>query len=992
MAFDDIFQALTGHAPFPWQARLYERFAAGDMPDACDIPTGLGKTAVMAIWLAALDLRDTAPAATRLPRRLIYVVDRRAVVDQATEAAEKLREALEGRGEHLERMDDVPRAPALQALVCVKEVLGLGNRPLPVSTLRGQLADNRAWLEDPSLPAIAVATVDMIGSRLLFCGYNVSRGMRPVHAALLGTDALIVLDEAHLVPPFQALVEQVRREAEADLQRSALPARPMHLLTLSATGRSRDANAFGLGEPEAEGESVRQRLDAPKWLKIEPEVAAGKLPETLAERAWERAGDGETPAHIIVFCNSNAVARDVAALLMKKLADRFEALADKTSRPADFVELIVGARRVREREEVAKSETFRRFAHKLTEDETEAPPVMPAFIVATSAGEVGVDLDADHMVSDLVAWERMVQRLGRVNRLGQFAEGSLIDVFPSPADKKKDKEAEVAIADPDIEKWRAPFECGTWIREDDRLDVSPGALRRLREDAEFSRAAGNATTPAPLRPALRRADVDAWSMTTLREHPGRAEVEPWIRGWVEDDPQTQILWRAMLPVRDDDTPEDARRHLGDYFDAARPHVSEMLETYTWRVADLMQKRARALLKDLEKRAKEQSRPGPEDEAAAVSALPELTEQSFVALVLAHDRSVERVWRLSALAASDTKRLFRDIEGRTVVLHAALGGLDDAGLLDNRKKEVPSTIDDDRWRHPRTIEQEAADTSPWSEERLRDIGFFVRRLKRSDTQKGSWRTAYRRVVSVEQEESSEDDALEWRVERWLGPQADRNDGGLSTCPQTVAEHNRAVAKQSDEICRRLGLPDALRRAVVEAARVHDLGKARGNWQRFAGNPLFVRDPRAHPALAKSDKFGHPAMLKIGDETYRHEFGSLVDVIDGRYLDGLDADLRDLALHLVAAHHGRARPVIVPVDEKHLEETNAPVAREAALRFARLQMKWGPWGLAWLEALLRAADAAASRELNEATAASAPEGATSDRDASAAKGLGDQSRAA
>ena len=40
-----------------------------------------------------------------------------------------------------------------------------------------------------------------------------------------------------------------------------------------------------------------------------------------------------------------------------------------------------------------------------------------------------------------------------------------------------------------------------------------------------------------------------------------------------------------------------------------------------------------------------------------------------------------------------------------------------------------------------------------------------------------------------------------------------------------------------------------------------------------------------------------------------------------------------------------------------------AREAALRFVRLQAEWGAWGLAWWEALLRAADWAASRALNE-----------------------------
>src|SRR5690606_20462581 len=127
-----------------------------------------------------------------LPRRLVYVVDRRAVVDQATEVAESLRAW-------------VAKERAVAA------ALGLGDRLLPISTLRGQHVDNRAWLEDPSSPAIVVGTIDMVGSRLLFSGYGVSSKMRPYHAGLLGADTIVVLDEAHLVPAFDDLLRHVER-------------------------------------------------------------------------------------------------------------------------------------------------------------------------------------------------------------------------------------------------------------------------------------------------------------------------------------------------------------------------------------------------------------------------------------------------------------------------------------------------------------------------------------------------------------------------------------------------------------------------------------------------------------------------------------------------------------------------------------------------------------------------------------------------------------
>ena len=90
--FANQFKLITGHSPLSWQSRLFEEyFRKGDIPAAVDIPTGLGKTAIMALWLIA------RASGANLPRRLVYVVDRRAVVDQATDFAVTLRENLDKR-------------------------------------------------------------------------------------------------------------------------------------------------------------------------------------------------------------------------------------------------------------------------------------------------------------------------------------------------------------------------------------------------------------------------------------------------------------------------------------------------------------------------------------------------------------------------------------------------------------------------------------------------------------------------------------------------------------------------------------------------------------------------------------------------------------------------------------------------------------------------------------------------------------------------------
>ena len=173
--FGDGFKALTGHDDFmPWQTNRFDCFIAGKFPPNIPIPTGMGKTSILAIWLLALAHRSLNGNVEEFPRRLAYVVNRRTVVDQATAEAEQLRA-------NLEKTELAEIAKALRGLAADDST----DSPLSISTLRGEFADNGEWRMDPARPAIIVGTVDMIGSRLLFSGYGrCGFKSKPLHAGL----------------------------------------------------------------------------------------------------------------------------------------------------------------------------------------------------------------------------------------------------------------------------------------------------------------------------------------------------------------------------------------------------------------------------------------------------------------------------------------------------------------------------------------------------------------------------------------------------------------------------------------------------------------------------------------------------------------------------------------------------------------------------------------------------------------------------------------
>jgi CRISPR-associated endonuclease/helicase Cas3 len=882
-------ERLTAHRPYRWQERLLcERLLEGRLPDAVDVPTGLGKTRVMALWLVARALGAS------LPRRLIYVVDRRAVVDQATEEAEGL----------------AARLPAVLAELGDeadqwRERLGLRDDCLPISTLRGQLADNRHWLETPAGAAIVVGTVDMVGSRLLFEGYGVSSGMRPAHAALLGNDALIVIDEAHLVPPFKALLRSAASFERPD------PIPRMHVLSLSATGAPDPSeDVFGLEPEDLEDPPVRARLNAPKRLRLQQ---VDDIVKGLADRAFDFGEDG---ANVIVFCNSrDKLAREVEKTLRER--------SEKVWKGVQTTALLVGARRVLERDlltgrrrggrwEIEPDPVFRRFMPGEAREITD----IPAFLVATSAGEVGVDLDADHMVCDLVAWERMVQRLGRVNRTGRL-QAAMVDVFLA---KSLKDDAEDEVEDDRLMVLRGPFENPAWTEGDDgRRAGGPGALLALKAAPMFVDAASAATTPEPLRPALTSPLLEAWAMTSLDQHPGRPDVAPWLRGWIETRPQTRVVWRRVLPVRFADGP--ATDLLAAFFAELPPHLSEVLEAETFQVAAALKARATAIRKQREV-----------DKGLAALAVVRLSPQNRPKETL--------TLKLEALAEMDPKRLFAWLAGQTVVVDVRLGGLSAHGLLDPREDSAPPSLD---------AEAPALAGAPgWSEALLQNVG---RRLVEPDT---SLPEAWVRQAGwpMTTGDGGDEPPKEWRIDR-LATAPTVGDAARASRAQGLKDHHDWTEREARAIGSALALSAEHRGMLEIAARVHDAGKARDLWQTAMGAA------KADRPLAKTDgRRANPILL----QGYRHEFGSLRDA-EADLANIEDDDLRDLARHLILAHHGWARPVIKPIDPDEPPSASEARARDAALRFARLQRKWGPWGLAWWETLLRAADWAASRKLAE-----------------------------
>jgi len=124
-----------------------------------------------------------------------------------------------------------------------------------------------------------VGTVDQVGSRLLFRGYGVSDRRKPVDAALVGTDSLILVDEAHLAEVMVSTISEMHRR---DVEALGLPR--TNVVRMTATAGDERLRRYSLDvEAHRENEVAWRRLNASKRVAAVSSDAK-RVVQTIADR------------------------------------------------------------------------------------------------------------------------------------------------------------------------------------------------------------------------------------------------------------------------------------------------------------------------------------------------------------------------------------------------------------------------------------------------------------------------------------------------------------------------------------------------------------------------------------------------------------------------------------------------------------------------------------------------------------------------------------
>jgi CRISPR-associated endonuclease/helicase Cas3 len=609
----------------------------------------------------------------------------------------------------------------------------------------------------------------------------------------------------------------------------------------------------------------------------------------------------------------------------------------------------------------------------------------PTIVVATQCIEAGADLDFDGLVTECASLDALRQRFGRVDRRGDL--GSTRSVVLGRSDQIHASANDPVYGGALAATW-------TWLGSNATDGVVDFGIRALPPAVDADGAPLAALlAPVSDAPVMLPAHLDAWAQTSIRPTPD-PDVAHWLQGPDKPAADVQIVWRALGSASVSDDDGSALRAL-DQIAAVRPSSLEAVTiplgaARRWLAGEPDSAMADVIAGDAE--GSEDAEPWRRRQRTSTTP-PRVLRWS----------GDESAWiEPSAIRPGDV--LVVDVakgglSSSSFDPDSAVGAVDLGDLAQLRARGVatlrlvPEALR--VWKLAPDVA--AALPVPTDEESLAELVDRVRTWFQTFPgappegfvgTDGEWRAAVASWRSPRLHLVQTGGILIATApvpRRNLMPEVgelltEDDDSSFRAVEVTLAAHGTDVQKLVERYARSLGLDEAIASDLGLAAWLHDVGKADPRFQRWLVGGSEIRASLQEALLAKSAlPPGNAAQRRLArkragyPDGYRHEILSLAMVGSSEGLLARAHD-RDLVLHLVGSHHGWCRPLAPPVDDpeelvvqleidgERLESSTrhrlARLDSGVIDRFWRLNERYGWWGLAWLEAILRLADHRAS----------------------------------
>lgn len=936
--FVDFYTQIHQHEPYPWQARLADEvIKEGRFPRVINLPTGSGKTAIVDVAIFALAMRPDLFA-----RRIVFVIDRRIVVDQVFDRVGRIANAI--------RTGDSSLLVEIRTRL---NKLSDASDPIGYVSLRGGTHIDGEWAHRIDQPWVIVSTVDHFGSRLLFRGYGVSKRMRPIHAGLTGNDCLVILDEVHLSVPFRDTLNGIE-EYQAKSARY-LPQR-FQVVEMSATTPETDAGAFTLQPSDlADAPVLRQRMYASKTAEL---VSVGKRSDVAKK--------------VSRLLNELRKSLDEAAKLDKPPCFTAGVIVNRVKTAQEIKEasielgiecyLIIGRMRPIDKAKAVR-ELSPFVATEQKEDETGF-----RVVVATQAIEVGANFDFDHLITECAPIDCLRQRFGRLDRQGtrsartsEPTTASIIGI----KNELRERDTDPIYGDATKNTWSY---LQTQVASAAPLEFGP--LQHLESPSECLSESKNS-------PLLLPTYMEAWAQTN--PDPGVQPNVDWFLHGIDTEqqiePEVSIVWRwdrstealTAVPIRQAeslDLPISAIKAWLGSNEAVRT-------TLAAEINDVHISEDRPRYQFSEDRKVQRWRRDVQENHVETVQLSELRPGDTVLASPDQGGLSDGVW----MPTSDTPVLDLGDLAQLEYGKCATLRLDDRVLgsgehppspADEVESIEPLSVRVRHWLENYEAHSDADSSYREIASRLLDQGFAISTISAStdegDEQVPSYyvlREIGRNTKSAKFDMSYMDDAGE--------------SGSMTGSAVTLRSHLKGVAAIAERTAQRLGFNETLANDLKIAAALHDIGKVDERFQLKLVGGDEIRHAGLREPLAKS--IPNCKKTDVYPKGMRHEVASMALVTSNMKVLA-NAHDKDLVLHLIGSHHGWCRPlpfiakdenpvlIRYKVDENVLiassDQVNHDIALDSAHRFWLLVERYGYYGLAWLESVVRLSDHLRSNE--------------------------------